>query len=47
LLKQYAIEHRAMPPGGFVRGLRQHLQTFTAGQPLSDDTTIVALRRAG
>ena len=46
-LARYAADHRAMPPGGFVRGLRQHLQLFTAGQPLSDDTTIVALRRAG
>lgn len=46
-LGQYAAAHVAMPPGGFVRGLRQHLQSFTAGQPLSDDTTIVALRRDG
>ncbi|MBP1653687.1 MAG: protein serine phosphatase with GAF(s) sensor(s) [Bacteroidetes bacterium] len=44
-LGRYAGENRSAPPGPFVRGLRQRLQEFTAGRPLSDDTTIVAVRR--
>lgn len=44
-LARFASDHRSHPPNVFVRGLRQHLQEFTAGRPLTDDTTIVALRR--
>jgi sigma-B regulation protein RsbU (phosphoserine phosphatase) len=44
-LAKFARDHRSGPPVAFVRGLRQHLQDFTAGHPLSDDTTIIALRR--
>lgn len=41
----YARQHGSVTPSAFVRGLRHHLQAFTAGEALTDDTTIVALRR--
>ena len=44
-LAEVAERGSGLPAGELVRGLRNALQAFTQGQPLADDTTVVACRR--
>jgi len=42
-----AMERRESSARDLVQGIRQALETFSAGQPLADDVTIVAYKVAG